>query len=292
MADTFKRFTERARLVLTLAQEEARRFNHNYIGTEHLLLALVREGDGVAARVLTNLGVQLPKVRSAVEFIIGHGVGEVVGEIGLTPRAKNVIELAVAEARRLAHYDIGTEHLLLGMVREGEGIAAGVLESMGVSLALVRDQVMQIIDQSGGYGSMPGPAGKPTLRELRRVLPVAQTERAAGVEVTVLSLETYADGFLVNLRLLPLEGEPSAARYLPILAVEANDDRGGRYEGEARGVPWADRRQWRLSYAFQPALDPTAQSLNLRFPQAQWLSSLGQGSETLTGPWAFTIALA
>jgi hypothetical protein len=255
------------------------------------LLALVREGDGVAARVLSNLGVKLPKVRSAVEFIIGHGVGEVVGEIGLTPRAKNVIELAVAEARRLNHHYIGTEHLLLGMVREGEGIAAGVLESLGVNLELVRGQVMQIIDQSGSYGSTRGHVMKPALRELLGVVAVAQVGMAADLEVTVLSLETYADGFLVNLRLLPLKGLAVAAQQLPVLAVEANDDRGGRYDGEARGVPWADAQQWRLSYAFQPALDPTAQTLHLRFPQVQWLSSLGQGSETLTGPWAFTIAL-
>ena len=113
MADRFDKFTERARRVLTLAQEEAQRFNHNYIGTEHLLLGLVREGDGVAAKVLNNLGVELSKVRSAVEFIIGRGEKSVAGEIGLTPRAKKVIELAVEEARRLNHSYIGTEHLSL-----------------------------------------------------------------------------------------------------------------------------------------------------------------------------------
>ncbi len=148
MASNFDKFTERARKVLSLAQEEAQRFNHPYIGTEHLLLGLVREGEGVAARVLTNMGVQLPKVRSAVEFIIGRGEGAVIGEIGLTPRAKKVIELAVDEARRLDHNYIGTEHLLLGLVREGEGIAAGVLESLGVNLEKVRQQVMQVVNQS------------------------------------------------------------------------------------------------------------------------------------------------
>ncbi|HAX24587.1 MAG TPA: NDP-hexose 4-ketoreductase, partial [Chloroflexi bacterium] len=151
MADKFEKFTERARKVLTLAQEEAQRFNHNYIGTEHLLLGLVREGDGVAARVLSNMGVQLPKVRSAVEFIIGRGETVIMGEIGLTPRAKKVIELAVDEARRLNHHYIGTEHLLLGLVREGEGIAAGVLESLGVNLEKVRAQVMQVVSQNAGY---------------------------------------------------------------------------------------------------------------------------------------------
>jgi ATP-dependent Clp protease ATP-binding subunit ClpC len=148
--DRFDKFTERARKVLSLAQEEAQRFNHNYIGTEHLLLGLVREGDGVAAKVLSNLGVELNKVRSAVEFIIGRGDRIVLGDIGLTPRAKKVIELAVDEARRLNHHYIGTEHLLLGLVREGEGIAAGVLESLGVNLEKVRTQTIQVLNQTGG----------------------------------------------------------------------------------------------------------------------------------------------
>ncbi|HEU4598191.1 MAG TPA: ATP-dependent Clp protease ATP-binding subunit [Solirubrobacterales bacterium] len=149
--DRFDKFTDRARKVLTLAQDEAQRFNHNYIGTEHLLLGLVREGEGVAARVLENMNVELAKVRTAVEFIIGRGDRPVVGEVGLTPRAKRVIELAIDEARRLGHNYIGTEHLLLGLVREGEGIAAGVLESLGVNLEKVRQQVLQVVSQSSGY---------------------------------------------------------------------------------------------------------------------------------------------
>jgi ATP-dependent Clp protease ATP-binding subunit ClpC len=156
MADRFDKFTERARRVLTLAQEEAHRFNHNYIGTEHILLGLVREGDGVAAKVLANLGVELNKVRSAVEFIIGRGDRTVLGEIGLTPRAKKVIELAVDEARRLNHSYIGTEHLLLGLVREGEGIAAGVLESLGVNLERVRAETTKILSQSAPQAASTG----------------------------------------------------------------------------------------------------------------------------------------
>ncbi len=144
----FDKFTERARMVLSLAQEEAQRFQHSYIGTEHLLLGLVREGEGVAAKVLSNLGVELNKVRSAVEFIIGRGDRIVLGESGLTPRAKKAIELAVDEARRLNHHYIGTEHLLLGLVREGEGIAAGVLHSLGVNLEKVRTQTIQVLSQS------------------------------------------------------------------------------------------------------------------------------------------------
>jgi ATP-dependent Clp protease ATP-binding subunit ClpC len=150
--DRFDKFTDRARKVLTLAQDEAQRFNHNYIGTEHLLLGLVREGEGVAARVLENMNVELPKVRTAVEFIIGRGDRPVVGEVGLTPRAKRVIELAIDEARRLGHNYIGTEHLLLGLVREGEGIAAGVLESLGVSLDKVRHEVIRVLSQSSSSG--------------------------------------------------------------------------------------------------------------------------------------------
>ena len=150
--DRFDKFTDRARKVLTLAQDEAQRFNHNHIGTEHLLLGLVREGEGVAARVLENMNVELPKVRTAVEFIIGRGDRPVVGEVGLTPRAKRVIELAIDEARRLGHNYIGTEHLLLGLVREGEGIAAGVLESLGVSLDKVRHEVIRVLSQSSSAG--------------------------------------------------------------------------------------------------------------------------------------------
>jgi RNA polymerase primary sigma factor len=158
-ADRFNKFTERARKVLQLAQEEAQRFNHNYIGTEHILLGLVREGDGVAARVLNNLGIELHKVRSAVEFIIGRGDRMVMGEIGLTPRAKRVIELAVDEARRLNHHYIGTEHLLLGLVREGEGIAAGVLESLGASLEMIRREVIEVLKGSAGYRAIGRPSG-------------------------------------------------------------------------------------------------------------------------------------
>src|SRR5512141_1150098 len=169
MADRFDKFTERARKVLQLAQEEAQRFNHNYIGTEHLLLGLVREGEGVAAKVLANLGVALNKVRSAVEFIIGRGDRAVLGEIGLTPRAKKVIELAVDEARRLNHHYIGTEHLLLGLVREGEGIAAGVLESLGVNLERVRAETTRILSQS-----MPQSAGAGAARSSTRTPTVDQ----------------------------------------------------------------------------------------------------------------------
>ena len=168
MSSRFEKFTERARKVLTLAQEEAQRFNHNYIGTEHILLGLVREGDGVAAKVLSNLGVELDKVRSAVEFIIGRGERTVSGEIGLTPRAKRVIELAVDEARRLNHNYIGTEHILLGLLREGEGVAAGVLESLGVNLEKVRTETVHLLSQSmtQGASGVRSSTRTPTLDQL------------------------------------------------------------------------------------------------------------------------------
>lgn len=133
---------------MSLAQEEAQRFNHSYIDTEHVLLGLVREEDGVAAKVLTNLGVALNKVRTAVEFIMGRGERPGNGELGLTPRAKRVIEFAVDEARRLNHTYIGTEHLLLGLLREGEGAAAGVLESFGITLERVRAEAVRLLSQS------------------------------------------------------------------------------------------------------------------------------------------------
>ena len=186
MADRFDKFTERARRVLTLAQEEAHRFNHNYIGTEHILLGLVREGDGVAAKVLSNLGVELNKVRSAVEFIIGRGDRTVLGEIGLTPRAKKVIELAVDEARRLGHSYIGTEHLLLGLVREGEGIAAGVLESLGVNIERVRAETTRILKDSSPQAAGTAAGGA---RQATRTPTVDQL----GIELTAAARSGQLD---------------------------------------------------------------------------------------------------
>jgi len=147
MASRFEKFSERARRVLTMAQEEARNLNHSYIGTEHILLGLVREEEGVAAKVLTNLGVGLGKVRSAVEFIIGRGEKPSTGETGLTLRAKKVIELAIDEARQLGHSYIGTEHLLLGLLREAEGVASSVLDSFGITLERARAETIHVLSQ-------------------------------------------------------------------------------------------------------------------------------------------------
>jgi ATP-dependent Clp protease ATP-binding subunit ClpC len=155
MASRFEKFSERARRVLTLAQEEAQNFNHSYIGTEHILLGLLREDEGVGAKVLANLGVSLSKARSAVEFIIGRGEKPVTGEIGLTPRAKRVIELAIDEARHLGHNYIGTEHLLLGLLREGGGVAADVLDSFGITLEQARTESLRVLGE-GVTRAKPG----------------------------------------------------------------------------------------------------------------------------------------
>lgn len=140
----FDQFTERARSVLRYAQQEAQRFNHTYIGTEHLLLGLLRATDGIAARALTNLHVELDAVRAAIEAIIGRGDRIVLGDIGLTPRSKKSLELAIDEARRLNHRYVGTEHILLGLVREGDGIAAGVLKDFAVTPGKVRAEVARL----------------------------------------------------------------------------------------------------------------------------------------------------
>ena len=187
MASRFEKFSEKARRVLSLAQEEAQRFNHTYIGTEHILLGLVRETDGVAARVLVNLDVELSKIRSAVEFIIGRGERTPTGEIGLTPRAKKVIELAVDEARRLNHNYIGTEHLLIGLMREGEGVPAGVLESLGVTLDKIRAETSRLLSQ-GSQQSGRGRRSKsssrtPTLDKLG--IDLTQAARAQQLDTTV-----------------------------------------------------------------------------------------------------------
>jgi 3-methyladenine DNA glycosylase Mpg len=160
----FDHFTERAKRVMVLAQQEAGYLNHNYIGTEHILLGLVAETEGIAAQVLAGRGVDLGKVRESVQFIIGRGDRAVQGSRSLTPRSKRVVELAIDEARRLNHAYVGTEHLLLGLIREGEGIAAGVLISLGVDLDATRDQVIQMVKILGDRRAeaVGSPAGRPT----------------------------------------------------------------------------------------------------------------------------------
>ncbi len=156
----FERFTDRARRVVVLAQEEARMLNHNYIGTEHILLGLIHEGEGVAAKALESLGISLEAVRQQVEEIIGQGQQAPSGHIPFTPRAKKVLELSLREALQLGHNYIGTEHILLGLIREGEGVAAQVLVKLGADLNRVRQQVIQLLSgYSGGKEGTPAAGG-------------------------------------------------------------------------------------------------------------------------------------
>jgi ATP-dependent Clp protease ATP-binding subunit ClpA len=152
----FERFTDRARRVVVLAQEEARMLNHNYIGTEHILLGLIHEGEGVAAKALEALGVSLTEVRTLVEEIIGQGQAAPTGHIPFTPRAKKVLELSLRESLQLGHNYIGTEHILLGLVREGEGVAAQVLVKLGANLDRVRQQVLGVLGEEGVLETPPG----------------------------------------------------------------------------------------------------------------------------------------
>ena len=177
----FERFTEKAIKVIMLAQEEARRLGHNFVGTEQILLGLIGEGTGVAAKVLKSMGVNLKDARIEVEKIIGRGSGFVAVEIPFTPRAKRVLELSLEEARQLGHNYIGTEHLLLGLIREGEGVAARVLENLGVDLAKVRTQVIRMLGEtaevtSGSGGGAKGSTKTPTLDEFGNNLTQLATE--------------------------------------------------------------------------------------------------------------------
>ncbi len=178
----FERFTEKAIKVIMLAQEEARRLGHNFVGTEQILLGLIGEGTGVAAKVLKSMGVNLKDARVEVEKIIGRGSGFVAVEIPFTPRAKRVLELSLEEARQLGHNYIGTEHILLGLIREGEGVAARVLENLGVDLAKVRTQVIRMLGETaevsagGGGGGAKGSTKTPTLDEFGNNLTQLATE--------------------------------------------------------------------------------------------------------------------
>jgi ATP-dependent Clp protease ATP-binding subunit ClpC len=176
VAQVFERFTDRARRVVVLAQEEARLLNHNYIGTEHILLGLIHEGEGVAAKALESLGISLEKVRQQVEEIIGAGQSPPSGHIPFTPRAKKVLELSLREALQLGHNYIGTEHILLGLIREGEGVAAQVLVKLGADLSRVRQQVIQLLSgysgakETAGAGSAETPQGSLVLDQFGRNL--------------------------------------------------------------------------------------------------------------------------
>ncbi|WP_199616643.1 ATP-dependent Clp protease ATP-binding subunit [Paenibacillus alkalitolerans] len=207
----FGRFTERAQKVLALAQEEAVRLGHNNIGTEHILLGLIREGDGIAAKALIALGLGLEKIQDEVEALIGRGQ-EQPTNIAYTPRAKKVIELSMDEARKLGHTYVGTEHILLGLIREGEGVAARVLNNLGVSLNKARQQVLQLLGSSevssSAHGGAPANVNTPTLDSLARDLTAVAKEgnldpvigRAKEIErvIQVLSRRTKNNPVLIG----------------------------------------------------------------------------------------------
>src|SRR5438105_4022266 len=209
----FERFTDRARRVVVLAQEEARMLNHNYIGTEHILLGLINEGEGVAAKALESLGISLEAVRNQVEEIIGQGQQAPTGHIPFTPRAKKVLELSLREALQLGHNYIGTEHILLGLIREGEGVAAQVLQKLGADLNRVRQQVIQLLSgYTGGKGeAAPGeqtPQGSMVLDQFGRNLtqlardvkldPVIGREKEIERVMQVLSRRTKNNPVLIG----------------------------------------------------------------------------------------------
>ncbi|MFA5881296.1 MAG: ATP-dependent Clp protease ATP-binding subunit [Eubacteriales bacterium] len=208
----FGRFTERAQKVLMLAQEEALRLNYPYVGTEHLLLGLIREGEGIAAKTLQGMGIDLEMARAEVEKIIGQGRSVVVGEIGFTPRSKKVLELAFNESRNLGHNYIGTEHLLLGLVREGEGVSVTVLQNLGANLESVRQGVMEMLNGSTASGGKakagPTKTKTPNLDEFGRDLtafakeekldPVVGREKEIERVIQVLSRRTKNNPVLIG----------------------------------------------------------------------------------------------
>jgi hypothetical protein len=225
----FERFTDRARRVVVLAQEEARLLNHNYIGTEHILLGLIHEGEGVAYLALTELGISLDGVRAQVEAEIGQGSEAPGGHIPFTPRAKKVLELSLREALQLGHNYIGTEHILLGLIREGEGVAAQVLVGLGAGLDRVRQQVVQLLANAGASQAEQVAAGPSRIRqqavtamvaggpgsyrdepaELVRVVPLArEVFQGLGFRVVLISLEVWSGWLDLRYALLP-DGPPA-----------------------------------------------------------------------------------
>jgi Clp amino terminal domain, pathogenicity island component len=279
----FERFTDRARRVVVLAQEEARRLDHDYIGTEHLLLGLVREGEGIAALALTRLDISLEGVRAEVKAIVGQGREAPGTHIPFTPRAKKVLELSLREALQLGHDYIGTEHILLGLMREGEGVAAQVLVKSGADLSRVRQQVTQLLAGYAGEGPSeqpPGPparlgeqavtamvAGGPGLYrdqeppELVRVVPVGrEVYHGDGLRIVLISLEIWSGWLDLRYAVLP-EASPAAEAEV-LLAWRVTDDAGTAYEH--MGMATGGGRLLRVTQlGFRPAPPERARVLTL-----------------------------
>ena len=214
----FERFTDRARRVVVLAQEEARMLNHNYIGTEHILLGLIHEGEGVAAKALESLGISLDAVRQQVEEIIGQGQQAPSGHIPFTPRAKKVLELSLREALQLGHDYIGTEHILLGLIREGDGVAAQVLVKLGADLNRVRQQVIQLLTGYQGPGVMS--AGSRLGERMRARLPDDALARFDALDRRLAALERWVS---IQPDLDDLDQEIAQVRQEKEAAIERQD---------------------------------------------------------------------
>jgi hypothetical protein len=253
----FERFTDRARRVVVLAQEEARLLNHDYIGTEHILLGLIHEGDGVAARTLTALDISLDAVRAQVEEIVGQGERPPGGHIPFTPRAKKVLELSLREALALGHNYIGTEHILLGLIREGQGVAAEVLVKLGADHDRVRQQVIELL--SGAPLDQPplgpvrisqqavtaGVVGGPGVyqeepAELVRVVPLArEVFRGYGFRMVLISLELWSGWLDLRYALLPADVPAGPTPPDLMLDWRVTDDAGTT-------DPTPAKRHWRI----------------------------------------------
>jgi hypothetical protein len=279
----FERFTDRARRVVVLAQEEARRLNHDYIGTEHLLLGLLHEGEGIAALALDRLDISLEGVRAEVTAIVRPGRQAPGPHIPFTPRAKKVLELSLREALQLGHNYIGTEHILLGLIREGEGVAPQVLVKSGADLSRVRQQVIQLLAGYAGEGpSEQAPrlsarlgeqavtamvAGGPGLYqdqeppELVRVVPVArEVYHGDGLRIVLISLEIWSGWLDLRYARLPESSQATEAEVL--LAWRVTDDAGTTYEhmGMAAG---GGRLLQVAQLGFRPAPPERARVLTL-----------------------------
>jgi ATP-dependent Clp protease ATP-binding subunit ClpC len=242
----FERFTDRARRVVVLAQEEARLLNHNYIGTEHLLLGLAHEGQGVAAKALESLGISLEAVRAQVEEIIGQGQMAPTGHIPFTPRAKKVLELSLRESKQLGHNYIGTEHILLGLIREGQGVAAQVLVKLGGNLPRVRLQVIQLLSGAAGgaeaaTGMRPMAMTMPDdLREAKEQLDQVRRQKETAIQAQdfdrAAALRDAEEELLAGLAQREREGTAGVDLAAVIQEVQRLHGEVQRLHGEVQGL--------------------------------------------------------
>jgi Clp amino terminal domain, pathogenicity island component len=282
----FERFTDRARRVVVLAQEEARHLNHNHIGTEHILLGLINEKQGVAAIALTELGISLEGARAQVIEIVGQGDEAPASHIPFTPRAKKVLELSLREALQLGHNYIGTEHILLGLIREGEGVAAQVLKSQGASQDRVRQQVVQLLaglagpagaEQVPGWQARlsqeavtamvaggPGAYQETERPDLVRVVPLArEVHQGDDLRIVLISLEMWSGWLDLRYAVLPVEAPATPPMREVDVEWRVTDSAGLAYE--LTGAASSGGRLLRIhQLTFSPALPEDARGLTLQ----------------------------